>query len=302
MDWQQLTYFRATARAEHMSRAAEELAVSQSTLSRSIARLEQQYGVPLFDRIGRGLRLNPYGKAFLARVERALQELEDGERELAHMAGLAHANITLGFLATFATRIVPRLIGEFRTTHPDVQFRLLQGPAPILRERLLSGDIDVCLSSPRFADVELAWEPLWDEELIAIVPPGHARADSNTIALSDLALETMVALKAGYGLRQNLDEFARLAGFTPRIGFEGDEVATLVGLVGAGFGVALVPKGVELGVAVPLRIEAPVCFRTIGMAWPEGRYSPPLLAAFRAHVLAELRARPVPTNHALHAS
>lgn len=291
MDWQQLEYFRATANAEHMGRAAEELAVSQSTLSRSIARLEQHYGVPLFDRVGRGLRLNTYGRALLVRVERALRELENGERELAHMAGTAQDNITIGFLATFGTRIVPRLIGDFRAAHPEVKFRLLQGPAPTLRERLLSGDIDLCLTSPRFADVELAWEPLWDEELIALVPPGHALAAEGSVALASLGYETMVALKPGYGLRQNLEEFARQAGFTPRIGFEGDEVATLVGLVGAGFGVALVPKGVDPGVAVRLRVTGPACARTIGLASVQGRYMTPLLARFREHVIGQLRAR-----------
>ncbi len=292
MDWQQLEHFRATARSEHMGRAAEELGVSQSTLSRSIARLEQHYGVPLFDRVGRGLRLNAYGTALLTRVERALLELENGERELWQMAGQAEANVTLGFLATFGTRIVPSLIGEFRRQHPQAQFRLFQGPAPTLRERLAAGDIDLCLTSPRFADAGIAWEALWDEELIAIVPPDHPRARDGEIALADLALDPTVALKPGYGLRQNLDELARAAGFTPRIVFEGDEVATLVGLVGAGFGVALVPKGVEsaLGVAVPLRVRTPQCARTIGLAWRHDRYATPLVAAFRDHIVARLRA------------
>jgi DNA-binding transcriptional LysR family regulator len=239
MDWQQLEHFRATARCEHMGRAAEELGVSQSTLSRSIARLEQHYRIPLFDRVGRGLRLNAYGSALLARVERALLELENGERELWQMAGLAEANVTLGFLATFGTRIVPRLIGEFRETHPAAQFRLLQGPAPTLHQRLIAGDIDLCLTSPRFADADLAWEPLWDEELLAIVPPGHARAGDREIALADL-----------------------------------------------------VPKGVEsaLGVAVPLRVRAPHCARTIGLAWRHDRYARPLVTAFRDHIVSRLRA------------
>ncbi|HYZ17874.1 MAG TPA: LysR family transcriptional regulator, partial [Candidatus Acidoferrum sp.] len=193
MDWQQLEHFRATARSEHMGRAAEELGVSQSTLSRSIARLEQHYGVPLFDRVGRGLKLNAYGTTLLTRVERALLELENGERELWQMAGQAEANVTLGFLATFGTRIVPSLIGEFRRTHAEAQFRLFQGPAPTLRERLVAGDIDLCLTSPRFADAGIAWEALWDEELIAIVPPDHARAGAGEIALSDLALDPTVA-------------------------------------------------------------------------------------------------------------
>jgi DNA-binding transcriptional LysR family regulator len=274
-----------------MGRAAEILDVSQPTLSRSIQRLEQHYGVALFDRVGRGLRLNDYGRALLAHVERALLELENGERELAQMAGRAQARIALGFLTTFGTTVVPDLIAEFRRVRDDADFRLLQSPAPILAERLAGGDVDLCLTSPRFADASLGWEALWDEELIALVPPGHARAEAGTIDLIDLADEPTIALKPNYGLRRNFDEFARIAGYVPRIVFEGDEVATLVGLVGAGFGVALVPKGVEraLGPAVPLRIRTPACFRTIGVSWRRDRYMTPVVARFRDFLIARLR-------------
>ena len=82
MDPRQLHYFRVTARREHMRRAANELGISESTLSRSIARFEEHYGKQLFDRVSHGVRLNGYGRLVLARVERALAELENAEREV----------------------------------------------------------------------------------------------------------------------------------------------------------------------------------------------------------------------------
>ncbi len=291
MDWHDLEHFRAAARSEHLGHAADELGVSQSTLTRTVARLEQRYKVRLFDRIGRSVRLNPYGRVLLERVEHALLELENADRELAQLAGRAEATVALGFLATFGMTVVPRLIQEFRAQQPAAEFRLFQGAAPVLREHVRSGDIDLCLTSPRFLDTELSWEPLWEEDLVAIVPPDHRLRDAGEIALADLANDPMVALKPGYGLRHYLDRFAGEAGFAPRVVFEGDEVATLVGLVGAGFGVSLVPKSVETvpSVAVALRIRIPRCARTVGLAWRTERYATPLVAAFRDHTIARLR-------------
>src|ERR671935_1288427 len=92
MDLLQLHYFRTVARLEHVTRAAEELRVAQPALSRTIARLEAELGVPLFDRLGRRLALNRFGAAFLVRVDRALGELEEARRELQDSAGLARGS------------------------------------------------------------------------------------------------------------------------------------------------------------------------------------------------------------------
>lgn len=95
MDLLQLRYFQAVARREHISQAAEELRVAQPSVSRTIARLEKELGVPLFDRRGRQVRLNSYGVAFLRRVDRALSELDEARRELSDAAGLGHGRVTV---------------------------------------------------------------------------------------------------------------------------------------------------------------------------------------------------------------
>lgn len=286
MDWEQLTYFRATARREHMGHAAEELGVSQSTLSRSIARLEEHYGVLLFDRVKRGLRLNAFGAALLRRVERALIELEDGEKELREMAGMADRQVALGFFGSLGTRLVPELIVSFQRRFPEARFRLLQGDFALLRERLMTGEIDFCLASPPQSEHELEWRRLWNEELIALVPHDHAHAADSAIDLIELKSDPIVALREGVALRQDLDRLVREAGFVPRIAFEGSEVATLVGLVGAGFGVSLIPRNVAESQmsARALRIRRPSCFRSISLSWQKDRYLTAMATAFRDHV------------------
>jgi DNA-binding transcriptional LysR family regulator len=283
----QLRYFMVAAIHEHLGHAADELGLSQPALSRSISRLEDKYGVQLFDRSGRRMRLNAAGRLLLAHAERALAELEDASRELQETKAKSGPIVSIGFLATFGTRVIPDLIRKFKATKPGVQFRLLQGPYPVLLERLVGGQIDLCLVSPRFVDPNLDWRPLFNEEIIALVPRGHKLAARVQIDLLELAKEPIVALKKGYGMRQYLDDLCRQSGFAPEIAFEGEEVATLHGLVGAGFGIALVPKGefrnTDLIRTLPVR--EPVCRRTIGLTWRRGRYMPGKTEEFRDHII-----------------
>lgn len=286
----QLRYFIAVAKYEHLGRAAEELGLSQPALSRSISRLEEEFDTRLFDRSGRRIQLNSNGKVLLRHVERALAELEDVRKALRDTKDQARHVVSIGFLATFGARVIPNLIRRFKVDHPSVQFRLLQGPYPSLRERLVSGEIDLCLVAPRFVDTNLDWKPLFTEELFVLVPRAHRLAAQVSISLSEIANEPVVALKKDYGMRQYVDDLCRQAGFTPDIAYEGEEISTLVGLVGANFGVTLAPaesvKGSDLVRAV--RISEPQCFRTIGVAWRRGRYMSDTTARFRDHIINSL--------------
>lgn len=287
----QLRYFLIAARREHLGRAADDLGLSQPALSRSISRLEEEYGVKLFDRGSRRIRLNAAGRLLVGHFERALAELEDARRELQESRKDARNTISIGFLATFGAQLIPGLIRGFKVSDPTAQFRLLQGPYPLLHELLVAGEIDFCLVSPRFTDSALDWRPLFEEELVMIVPRGHRLEGRGEIDLREVAKLPMVALKKGYGLRQTLEDLTRQAGFVPDIAFEGEEVATLQGLVGAGFGVALTPKGSvgrsDLVVSLPVR--EPPCRRTIGLSWRQGRYISGKAISFRDHVMKTLR-------------
>lgn len=94
MELLHLKYFQIVAKHEHMTQAAEELCISQPSLSKVVNRLEEELGVPLFDRQGRNIRLNAFGKAFLKRVERVFRELEDGKKEITDMNGLEQGRIS----------------------------------------------------------------------------------------------------------------------------------------------------------------------------------------------------------------
>lgn len=281
--------FVAVARAEHMTRAAERIGVPQPTLSRAMARLEADLGLTLFTRTGRTLRLTPSGRTLLRRAETALAELTAAADELAGDADRTHGRVALGFLSTLGAGSVPQLLRGFRDAHPGVRIGLLQGRHETLLDQVRSGVADLVLTSPLPDEPGLESVPLADEELRLTVPAGH-RMDRgpapHAVDLAEAADEPFVSFAPGYGLRDTIEAWCRQAGFSPRLAFEGGEVATLRGLVGAGLGVALLPLAPDLPGVVQLPVRTPRTVRTLGMVHPRGDHPTPPVLALREFVTA----------------
>ncbi|WP_206832384.1 LysR family transcriptional regulator [Alicyclobacillus fructus] len=282
MDLLQLTYFRTLARVEHMTRAAMELRIAQPSLSKTIARLEAELGVPLFDRTGRNLRLNAYGRAFLARVDRALTEMEEARRELEQMAKAQDETV---ILTVSTTRLLPGLLRAFLREHPSVRVRQYSGSAEEMTRQIVRGEADFCISGARMAGDEIAWEPLVVEEVYLIVPAGHPLAARTSVRLSELRDEPFICVNQGHEFRELTDGFCRAAGFEPKVHFSGDEADVIADLVRQGLGVAFVPALTwwerEAHETRRLRIEAPRCQRVIGLAWSRRHHLTRAAEAFR---------------------
>ena len=282
-----LAHFAAVARVEHVTRAAQETRVPQSTLSRSLVRLEQDLGVDLFARRGRTLSLTPAGRTFLASVERALAEIERAADEVRADADPAAGKVAFGFLHTMGSETVPALLRAFRADHPRVRFSLVQNYGEAMLERLRSGELDLCLTSPVPDAPDLVGRRLDEQKLRLVVPADHRLAGRRRVRLAEAADESFVTLEPGYGMRRITDDLCRQAGFRPRIAFEGEEAETLRGLVAAGLGVALLPPpAVARPGVVELTVTAPRAVREIGVAWLDGHPDTPPVAAFKKFLLS----------------
>lgn len=274
MELLQLHYFRTVARMEHITKAAKELNIAQPALSKTIARLEEDLGVPLFDRQNRQIRLNTFGKAFLKKVETALTVLEEGRREVADLAGLERGSI---HLATNTLNRISNSIGAFCSLYPDVNFRIIQtAPASMedMVELLEQGEIDMCFTAARFDRLGICELPVLNAEVFLAVPLGHRLAGRHSICLHEVADDPFVEYKAGHPFRKMNEEFCRKAGIRRNIVCEVDEPAAIGSLVLAGLGVAFVPacNKEENSPLTLLRIDDPVCQRLFTLAWLEKRY------------------------------
>lgn len=287
LEWQQLEYFQTVARVQHMTQAAEILSISQPALSRSIAKLEEELGVPLFERQGRSIILNHYGELFLKRVNRILKEFQEGKQELKDLLDPGNGVVSLGFLHTLGPEIIPNLIGAFRNNFPKVTFQLNQNNSSSLIKQMELGEFDLCLISPPETKFQIQWVKLWSEELFVIVPVGHPLEHRESIVLDEIADEPIISVKKGNALRQITDQLFLEAEIHSKIVFEGEELHTIAGLVASGFGVSLIPAIKDLDPSKIARIPVrwPKCERAIGIAWVEGRYLSPSVKQFKEFVI-----------------
>ncbi|MED7948849.1 LysR family transcriptional regulator [Streptomyces sp. BE20] len=295
MEIRELQWFVALAESEHVTAAAERLNITQPTLSRAIARLEKRVGVPLFDRRQNRLRLNKYGEVFRAHVVRAISEIDRAEQRIATLVDPDTGTITLGFLHSYGTWLIPELLAGYRTIAPATTFELRGSAADVVVDGVRRGRLDLGVTSPRPVGDDLQWSPLRDEPLGLLVPVGHPLASRSRVETAELTAEEFVALQPEYGLRQVTDRLCERAGFAPRIVLECTELSTLRTLVTSGLGVAVVPSTGDLaayeGRAVHVPLADPQAYRTIGVIVAAGGPRAAVVARFHDYVRSTARPR-----------
>lgn len=287
MEIEQLRYFKTVATMQHMTRAAEVLSISQPALSKSISNIEQDLGVPLFDREGRSIFLNRFGELFLQSVTVILDEYERIKEEFEDIVKPGSGEVSFGFIHTLGMEIVPELIAMTTERFPNMQFSLTQATSLNLLKRLEEGAIDICLSQKIESKViEIVTEELFVEELFVIVPKKHPLAQRETIKLEDVKNEQFIAIKKGNSLRQLVDEFFLKEGIELNTTFAAEEMHTVAGFVGAGMGVSLIPniKGLDHYNVKRLKVNPP-CYRSVGVSWAKNRYLPPAATEFKHYLL-----------------
>ncbi|WP_410674209.1 LysR family transcriptional regulator [Amycolatopsis sp. cmx-4-68] len=286
MEVQTLRLFREVAGGATVTETAARAHLTQPALSRALHRLERDAGAALFRRSGRVLRLTPAGHVFRRHVDAVLDRLDLGLREVGELVAPDTGVVPLAFLHTFGTWLVPSVLSGFLDEHPGARFELRQHGEAGLEAELLEGTADLVITSGDPGHPQLAWARLLVEPLRLAVPPNHRLAGRRRVRLADLAAETFILLRPGYALRETTERLCAEAGFAPRVGFEGDEVETLRGLVTAGLGVAVLPLPHTAAFPAPhLELTDVDAARDIGLAWAAGRNLPPLSETFRRHVL-----------------
>ncbi|KRB78342.1 LysR family transcriptional regulator [Nocardioides sp. Root190] len=291
MDLETIRAFIEVAGGLTVTETAERTHRTQPAVSRALARLEREVGTPLFQRVGRGLVLTPAGRELVRHAHDTLEAYERGIRSVQDSTTPDGGFVPLAFLHTLGTWLVPELIRDFRAERPHVRFDLRQHGDAGLVEDLMGGVVDLAVTGdrPRLAAVES--RRLFLEPLRLVVPPDHRLATRRTARLADVADEQFIVLKPGFSLRVVTEELCAQVGFAPRIGFEGEEVETLRGLVSAGLGVALLPepRGSAAPIAPSLKVTDVRASREIGLAWIKDRRLPPASEHFREHALRTSR-------------
>jgi len=278
MELLQLEYFLAVARLGSMTAAAQKLSVAQSSVSRSIARLERDLGIALFERSGRNVYLNKYGSAYYARVERALAELSGGEIELEDMVGELHGQVSF---SVPTNDMITKPIVEYMKCYPDVIFyeRILSHEE--LRQELERGNIDFSLSFAPIKHQDFVWKPLAKERIYLLFPVDHPLAGRERISFSELRHEKFI-LSQTDDMHYCTQLFCQRAGFEPNVRFFGGEPMLIGPMVENGLGISLIPAtyvktlksylSQNKGNSKIIEISDDFCERTIGLVYLKRHY------------------------------
>lgn len=292
MELLQLRYFQAVARSEHISHAAAQLHVAQPSLSRTIARLEGELGVPLFDRRGRRIRLNRFGAALLRRVDRALAELDHARAELADAAGLEHGSVAV---AAETLLTLTEVLSAFLAEHPGVNFRLHQSSPKAMLRQLRTSEVDLCLSSQPLDDPAISITELRREEVLLATPAGHPLAARRRVDVAALREHPFITTRPGHWLRELAERILADADPRPPIACETDEPAAIRPLIAAGLGIGLLPSQSRQATPQPpvawLHLNTPHASRMLRLAWCKDAYLSDAARSFRELAVRQLGAR-----------
>lgn len=263
MDFRQFRYFVTAAEELHFARAAEKLGIAQPALSQQIKALEEQLGTRLFLRTKRRVELTETGAAFLQEAQNTLAQAEKAVRVAQNMARGEAGQIDIGLVGSvmYESRFTLQL-KAYSKEHPGVRISLHEMPILPQIDAVRSQHLDIAIVRdpiPETALVDVEHFVLSTQRLVLAIPDEHSLSARPTVKLIDFEHDAFLAFTdpAGVGMGQALLDECRNAGFEPRITQKVSEIATLISLVAAGFGVSLVAEIVS-----HLRLPG-VCYRPI---------------------------------------
>lgn len=244
IEFRHLRSFAVVASELHFGQAAHRLNIAQPALSRQIQQLEARLGVALFSRAKRQVALTAAGRVFLARARRILDEVEDASAEARRVEAGQEGYIRVGFIHSSAYGITPGIIRRFRDRYPAVVLDLHEMPIEDQIGALSSSAIDVGILRPPLADPRLSSRVLKSERFVLAMSDAHPLAGRAATALRAVADEPFIAFTQDRSplFYETIAAMCRDAGFTPRVEQYATQIHTMLGLVAAGLGIAIVPE------------------------------------------------------------
>jgi len=276
MELRQLQYLRHIARVSGFRRAADELDMSQATLSEQIKLLEQELGVRLFERGGRNLTLTEAGKTLLSRAERVLEEIKAAQEEMQEFAHLDRGQLIVGTMTGNGAFWLPGFLAAFMRQHPHLELTLVERVSGVLLRMLEAGEVHVaCVLVPTevpHVPLGISMRQVYTRELVAVVAPYHPFAQRESVSLEEVAQERLILTSPEEAPRQVVERAFAAHGLQPKVSFEADDPTTLIGLAAEGIAVGI--TGHNIARATPDRVAAVpiegVCLRySLALAWSE---------------------------------
>jgi len=284
MELHQLRYFLAVADLGSFTRAAEKCLVAQPSLSQQIIKLERELRQPLFDRLGRTVRLTDAGNALYAEAVSILSAVDEIQQRVTATSDPEQGTINVGAIPTIAPYLLPPLLKAFSKRFPRAAAALQENLTEFTLRGCLEGELNIGVIASPVENALLQTEPLFTEELLLALPRKHPLLKKRNITLEDVAEEPFVLMNELHCLGQQIMGFCKQQGCLPVVRCRSAQLLTVQELVALGHGVSIVPamaRDHDRGRRCEYRsIAEPRLTRTIRMVWHKDRHQSSLVKGF----------------------
>jgi DNA-binding transcriptional LysR family regulator len=237
MEYTQLKYFQTVARLENISQASKELHVTQPNLSKSIARLEEELGVKLFEHRKGKIVLNDYGRVFLTSVNASFSELEKGVHTIRRMYD---ANQNFVRVGSCVNEILPDMLRDFSVLHPEIGIRQMECSLQTMEEQLASGAIEIAITSRKISEAEYAFDLLGEKQFVILTGPDHPLKKKSKVFIRELAKESFICDRSRMDSKM-LTQICRENGFSPNIAYDVENTRLIYNLLSSNVGICFMP-------------------------------------------------------------
>ncbi|QKY70691.1 LysR family transcriptional regulator [Lentibacillus sp. CBA3610] len=288
MDIRQLNYFITLVDEQTYTRAANILHISQPSLSAAIKKLEQEVGLILIDRSDRQLRITKEGQILYQEAQKLLRHYEHVSFEMDRLKQQGPLELSVGLIES-SMFFVPDILNRFKQEYRDVRVSLLETLSlGDVKKALNNFDIHLAITNQYIHQEDIKTIPIYEENLVALIPPEHALGHKSSLHIHDLEGENFIVCKEGFQTRQDILNAFSKSGVKPNIQFEIERFETGCSLVEDGLGITVIPENYvryskQTNCAIK-KIDDVNISRIVYLAYDKNRYQPPIVMRFIALV------------------
>lgn len=287
MDIRSFKYFESVVRNKQFTRAAEELHISQPSLSNSIKLLEEKVGCVLFDRSTRNLSLTEPGQVLFKHVCEILEKHEKIQKEMKDVKNVGAGTLKIGMIESFRYWL-PQIIKQFKEAYPAISIKIREMSPGEIETALKNYDIHLGITSSTSEKDSFNYLSIFKERLVLITSTDHRFKHRKSLAISELKNEVFIHSLSGFEVRQTLIDACLAAGFNPEVNYETESLETARSLVEIGLGVSVIPENfLKLNPSKKINLihlKSGLPDRVVYIAYDNQRYLPPAIHDFMSIV------------------
>lgn len=276
MTIKQIAYFIELVKQANFTRAAKELFICQSALSKSIKQLEDELGIQLIDRSVYRFKLTPEGEMFYHRGQQVLHNINDELNRLKDSIHLIQGQVVVGIPPVLGTAFFSNVIQDYRKLYPDVDLKIVEVGAKTIKDMVVSGEVDVGVVILPFSDPGFQVFPVIDSENVLLVSKNHPFAERESVKVSELKNEKFIMLNNTFTIHDRILEMCRNVGYEPSVAFVSSQWDFIADLVSKNLGVSMLPRKIFSRFPIPdirlIRLVEPEFPWRIAMVIKKGKY------------------------------